>query len=413
VVLLIGADTQQAKVTKGYIEGILEQSPMLREMVESITQDEIVLRNQITISVRSANYRRLRGVTAVAVIASEVAFWIDAETSANPADEILAAVRPALLTTRGPLVMISSPYSRSGPLFEVWRDFYGKDGPEVLVARAPTRLLNPTIPQDEIDRAMKRDSASARSEFLAEWRDDVAAFINRAAVEACVDSSVLERQPHAYVRRYFAFVDPSGGSADSFTMAIAHGEEGGRVVIDCLREVRPPFNPEAVVEEFCETLRRYRITQVTGDRYAGEWPRSAFRKRGVSYECSELDASALYREVLPRLNTKTIALLDHPRAIGQLAALERRVTRSGKDSIGHSHGAHDDLANVIAGVAWLAGDASKRRGEVRLGVVNPYSGEITWLENGDRPSALKAGPHQTAKASPFWKKWNPARNCFE
>ena len=248
MVLLIGADTQQAKVTKGYIEGMLEQSPMLREMVESITQDEIVLRNQITISVRSANYRRLRGVTAVAVIASEVAFWIDAETSANPADEILAAVRPALLTTRGPLVMISSPYSRSGPLFEVWRDFYGKDDPEVLVARALTRLLNPTIPQDEIDRAMKRDSASARSEFLAEWRDDVAAFINRAAVEACVDSSVLERQPHAYVRRYFAFVDPSGGSADSFTVAIAHGEEGGRVVID---EVRPPFNPEAVVEEFC------------------------------------------------------------------------------------------------------------------------------------------------------------------
>src|SRR5262249_24719241 len=136
VVLLIGADTQQAKVTKGYIEGILEQSPMLREMVESITQDEIVLRNQITISVRSANYRRLRGVTAGAVIASEVAFWIDAETSANPADEILAAVRPALLTARGPLVMISSPYSRSGPLFEVWRDFYGKDDPEVLVARA-------------------------------------------------------------------------------------------------------------------------------------------------------------------------------------------------------------------------------------------------------------------------------------
>jgi hypothetical protein len=285
---------------------------------------------------------------------------------------------------------------------------------QVLVARAPTRLLNPTIRADEIDRAMKRDPAAARSEFLAEWRDDVAAFIDRGVLEACVDSSVLERQPHAYVPRYFAFVDPSGGSSDSFTMAIAHREDDGRVTIDLLREIRPPFSPEAVVEELCADLRRYRITTVSGDKYAGEWPREQFRKRGVTYEPSELDASALYRELLPRFNTRTIALLDHPRTVNQLAALERRVGRSGKDAIGHPRGAHDDLANVIAGVAWMAGDASKRRGEVRVGVRNPYSGEITWLENRDRPSALKAGPHQTARASGrFWKKWNPDRNCFE
>src|SRR5262249_16231502 len=165
-----------------YCRGILEQSPMLSAMVENITAEEITLTNGIVISVRSANYRRLRGLTCVAVIASEGAFWIDAETSANPADDILTSVRPSPLTTGGPLVMISSPYARSGPLFDTWRDYYGKDDSEVLVATAPTRLLNPTIPQDEIDRAMKRDPAAARSEYLAEWRDDVAAFIDRATV---------------------------------------------------------------------------------------------------------------------------------------------------------------------------------------------------------------------------------------
>jgi hypothetical protein len=35
--------------------------------------------------------------------------------------------------------------------------------------------------------------------------------------------------------------------------------------------------------------------------------------------------------------------------IGQLAGLERRTTRGGKDSIDHSPGAKDDVANAVAG----------------------------------------------------------------
>jgi hypothetical protein len=43
-------------------------------------------------------------------------------------------------------------------------------------------------------------------------------------------------------------------------------------------------------------------------------------------------------------------LLDHPRAIAQLCSLERRTARGGRDSIDHAPGAHDDLANAVAGV---------------------------------------------------------------
>ena len=134
VVLCVGADQQQAKVTKGYCEGMLAESPVLSAMVANVTQDEIELTNGIVISVRAASFRRLRGLTLIGAICSELAFWIDSETSANPADEILSAIRPATLTTAAPITMISSPYSRSGPLFDTWRDYYGKDDPEVLVA---------------------------------------------------------------------------------------------------------------------------------------------------------------------------------------------------------------------------------------------------------------------------------------
>jgi hypothetical protein len=61
-----------------------------------------------------------------------------------------------------------------------------------------------------------------------------------------------------------AFVDPSGGSADSMTLAIGH-KEGDVVVIDALRERKPPFSPDAVVDEFAALLKSYRITKVSGD----------------------------------------------------------------------------------------------------------------------------------------------------
>ena len=60
-----------------------------------------------------------------------------------------------------------------------------------------------------------------------------------------------------------------------------------------------------------------------------------------------------------RLHDGKIALLDHPRLIPQLCGLERRIARSGKDSIDHAPGAHDDIANAVAG-ALVRVEASRR-----------------------------------------------------
>jgi hypothetical protein len=43
-------------------------------------------------------------------------------------------------------------------------------------------------------------------------------------------------------------------------------------------------------------------------------------------------------------------LLDHARLGAQLVALERKTARSGKDSVDHTPGAKDDVANAAAGV---------------------------------------------------------------
>jgi hypothetical protein len=84
------------------------------------------------------------------------------------------------------------------------------------------------------------------------------------------------------------------------------------VVVDALRERRPPFSPEDVVAEFAALLKSYRVGKVTGDRYAGEWPRERFRALGVAYEPAEKPKSDLYRDMLPAINSRKLDLLDEP-----------------------------------------------------------------------------------------------------
>jgi hypothetical protein len=168
-------------------------------------------------------------------------------------------------------------------------------------------------------------------------------------VEACLGDHF--ELPPAQQHRYHAFVDPSGGSSDSFTLGIAHRERE-RIVIDAVREVQPPFSPERVVEDFANLLKGYRVTLVRGDKYAGEFPRELFRKYGIAYRTAEKSKSDLYRDVLPLLNSGSIVLPRSDRLVAQLVGLERRTTRAGRDSIDHSpNNGHDDLANAVAGAA--------------------------------------------------------------
>src|SRR5688572_21149182 len=80
------------------------------------------------------------------------------------------------------LLCASSPYARKGALWDAFRWWHGKDDPEALVWKAATRVMNPTVPQSVIDRAIERDPASAAAEYLAEFRSDIESFVSREVV---------------------------------------------------------------------------------------------------------------------------------------------------------------------------------------------------------------------------------------
>lgn len=368
VVLCIAPDQRQARITLDYATSALEASPVLRQLITNRTADALELSIGVTIEVRAASFRRLRGPTYVAVLADEAAYWYSDEASANTDTEILAAVRPGLATTGGPLIIISSPYAKRGEVFETFERHFGSQGdPLILVAHGTSRELNPLLPQEVVDRALARDRESAAAEYLAQFRGDLERFVTREAVSACVNVGVFERQP-LRTFRYTAFVDPSGGGRDAMTLAIAH-REGTTTILDVLRERDPPFSPEAVVEEFADTMRKYRITKVFGDRYAGEWCVEAFRRHSINYAVSDRSKSELFIDLMPLINSRAVDMLDNDRLVGQLAGLERRTSRAGRDVIDHRPGTHDDLANAAAGALVKAASGWSASGEARPLVV--------------------------------------------
>lgn len=346
-VMVIAADRRQARVIIRYVAAMLTRIPLLAKMVERETADTFDLSNFVTIEVGTASFRTTRGYTFAAVLADEIAFW-RTDDAAEPDYAILDAIRPGMATIPDAvLICASSPYARRGALWDAYRRWWGKDSAP-LVWKATTREMNPTVPHAVVDAALERDHASASAEYLAEFRSDIEAFVSREVVEACVSPGQYERPPLSGLR-YVAFVDPSGGSNDAMTLAIGHRADDASA-LDALRERKPPFSPEAVVDEFAATLKLYGIREVTGDRYAGEWPRERFRKAGIEYRVADKPRSDLYRDVLPLLNSGTVDLLDSDRLVNQFVGLERRVARGGRESIDHAPGGHDDLANAAAGV---------------------------------------------------------------
>jgi hypothetical protein len=351
-VMVIALSKDQAKLVLDYAAAILNSRPGLARLVMSRDSETIRLSNGVEVVCFPNSYRLVRGPTICCAILDEVAVWWNHELAANPDREILRALKPAMITQPDSLLIgLSSPYARRGVLFEKHRDHYGRDDSNVLVWQAPTDVMNPQVDRREIEEAYREDPSSAAAEFGAEFRSDLQTYVSVDAVRNCVDADVFERMPLPGVS-YHAFVDPAGGSGtDSMTLAIAHKQGSNTVVLDALREWRPPFNPADVIGEASGLLKSYRVGKVMGDAFGGEWCQQPFREAFISYDLSPQHKNDLYIHFLPQLNAGRVRLLDHQRLIGQLASLERRTARSGKDSIDHPRAEHDDICNAVAGVA--------------------------------------------------------------
>jgi hypothetical protein len=357
MVLVLAMSLEQARVVFGYALAFLRESPVLQKEVAEVTRSEIRLRNGITIAIHSNSFRSIRGRTLCACIFDEVAMWRD-EVSATPDAEVYTAVLPALLTTGGMLVGVSTGYRRLGLLHQKHRDHFGQDSGDTLVVQDSTLQFNQTLDEAAIAAQRAADPTAASAEWDGTFRDDIAGFLDDATVDAAIDHARPLELPYRPGTSYMAFTDPAGGggssSADAYTLAIGHRQPDGVIVIDVVRgtPAGKKYDTQAVTEDYARLCREYHCHKVVGDAYGKEWVAGSWRRApaGVGYEQSERFKSALYLESESSFTREHVRLPPHPILTRELRLLEKHAARSGKPDVTHPRGCHDDYANAVCGV---------------------------------------------------------------
>lgn len=391
IIPLLASDRRQAKIGLKYIREGFNVLPLVAPYVNrGMLKELIEYKTGANVEVVTASTKAPRGYSCPTANCDEIASWHNDDDGANPDAEVIIALRGSLGRVKDSvLLVLSNPAAPKGELYAAVEQFYGRDDPDVLVWVADTLSMNPTYDRRAIARLFKKDPVVAMSEFGADgvvtFRQGRSALFDADPLNACVVIDQRELPPVSGTR-YYAFVDMAEGSrsGDSATLAIAH-RDGGRAILDLLREVEPKFSPgQVIMEQFAPVLRQYGCTHATGDRHAVGFVTEFFDSCGIKFVPSVHSKSELYGELLPLVNTGLCALLDHPTLKNQLLALERRSVRGGRDSIDHPRGGHDDVANVCAGALVLASgmvkDGKKFKGHFsfggdNLGIVRSGSSE--------------------------------------
>lgn len=288
------------------------------------------------------------GFTAIMVIADETARWRDSEVGSNPADEVLASLRPTMATQpNAKLILSSSPLGSTDAHARAFND---GETDHQCVAHAETWTANPTITEAQT----RRDEPDERI-----WRREYAAIPQAGKLAAFDEDAVAlafnvreEDEKHGRVM----VIDPSSGRKDSFTWGIVGWSRCGSkdyLKFDHVDGLAGSFwkqwTADRVVDRLAEVADAYRIENVYADQREAFALQPLFTAKGLVYESiawtSQSKIAAV--EMLRRhFREETIELPDHPQLRRELALFEERVTPSGSLTFDGRSG-HDDYVALL------------------------------------------------------------------
>jgi hypothetical protein len=308
-------------------------------LIESETVDTIELKNRITLEVQAASAARSRGFTAIAICLDESCFLKSGDAIDSDAD-LMTALRPSLMTTRGPMLLTSTPGAPLGMAHKLFKRHYKPDGsPRCLVANGGTLDFNPSIEQSVIDQAYEDDPEAAEAEIGGKFRTPMSAYLPRAVIERAIDQNIVPlRRRHPGIS-YRMYVDTASGvGKDSFTYCVGHVAPGGDrnfIIIDELQERQPPFNVDDTVRDVCAAAKFWG-THVMGDQY-GRPLISTFARHGVQYTINPWSTSEVYLHARVSWTAGNIVLPVFERvtekATEQFLSLRRKVHPGGRETV--------------------------------------------------------------------------------
>jgi len=112
----------------------------------------------------TASVAGVSGFTCIGALCDEVSKWVDIDTHANPATEVLASLRPTMATQpNARMALISSPWST---LDAHAKAFELGETETQMIDYAPTWVANPTLTEAQT-RELEQDDQSWEREYKA------------------------------------------------------------------------------------------------------------------------------------------------------------------------------------------------------------------------------------------------------
>jgi len=183
------------------------------------------------------------------------------------------AIRPALATLRGRLLVASSLHRRAGLMYDMHRKHFGRPHePTHLYLQGASVLLNPTLDKSLIEADYQDDAESARAEWGGEFRSDISAYLSDDVIERALcpvsarGCGSMRSATSIHRRR-------RGGARSDDLRGCAPGRARPRLRRSARRD-RSPFDTEAAVERCAMALKSYGVTTAQADKYAASGPPS-------------------------------------------------------------------------------------------------------------------------------------------
>ena len=178
--LLIAAFVDQAHLAFDYICRDIRSSPVLLAKVRKFRKNEIVLRNGVTIICCPCSSVSIRGKNVITAVCDEVCFWRNQETAVHSDVEVLAALRPSLITfPKSKLIKISTPHAKRGI---VWDEFRRRGELTHAVWQVPTTAMNLNVSREMLEHERERNLEEYKREYSAEFVENVVSWIDPEAL---------------------------------------------------------------------------------------------------------------------------------------------------------------------------------------------------------------------------------------
>jgi hypothetical protein len=374
---IIAPTLKKAQKALQYIRGLIRKSPALQAIAEGwhkgTRSQTITLRRErdVVIAAVAASSGGLgaRGDSLVGCLLDEAAFFRDESHAVNDR-EIYNAAEPRIVAG-GQLLVITTPWAKTGLVYEFFRDYWGAANDNALVAHAPTEVMrtDPTI-LAQVAKSRAREPENAEREWDAKFvAISNAQFFDEDTLQRAFDDELELRSAPAAPGTELSAGGDFAFERNSSTLAILHRRGGVWYLAQLLEELPTdgaPLVPSSVTARFGAEVQRHangrRGIVVYADKHYFQAVVEGFKGCGLAVADVPNDKALMYTRLRALMREGKLRIPNHPRLLKQLRSIAARCESGGATRIvvpRSSDGSHGDLVSALVHAAWpIAGVTS-------------------------------------------------------